>query len=190
MSLSCSQMSSLMTFYINNRLEYPLKQMFEQHLENCPSCREKYNTLLKIMDNFSKAKEIIDNMDFAQYSEFEEELEKENEKDYVLVQNLSAYSDNELSADESLKVKKYIISNSSARKTLEEFYALKKLLNNSFEKSSNKFKEDYSKCIMKQLDLKEECHKGGSRLKVASIFIFLMTSLTLGLIYVVSSMLI
>ncbi len=79
---------------------------------------------------------------------------------------------------------------SSARKTLEEFYALKKLLNNSFEKSSNKFKEDYSKCIMKQLDLKEECHKGGSRLKVASIFIFLMTSLTLGLIYVVSSMLI
>ena len=170
MSLSCSQMSSLMTFYINNRLEYPLKQMFEQHLENCPSCREKYNTLLKIMDNFSK--------------------EKENEKDYVLVQNLSAYSDNELSADESLRVKKYIISNSSARKTLEEFYALKKLLNNSFEKSSNKFKEDYSKCIMKQLDLKEECQKGGSRLKVASIFIFLMTSLTLGLIYVVSSMLI
>ena len=43
---------------------------------------------------------------------------------------------------------------------------------------------------MKQLDIKEEYYKGGSQLKVASIFIFLLTYLTVGLIYVVSSMLI
>ena len=67
------------------------------------------------MSKFSEAKNYIDNIKYEHPIEI-----KDEEKDYVLVQSLSAYSDNELSADESLRVKKYIISNSSARKTLEE----------------------------------------------------------------------
>lgn len=185
MSLSCSQVSSLMTFYINNKLNYPVKQMFEDHLKNCPACYEKYIALVEIMSKFSEAKNYIDNIKYEHPIEI-----KDEEKDYVLVQSLSAYSDNELSEQDSLKVKKYIITNLSARKTLEEFCSLKNILKESFEKSSNKFKIDFSKNIMKQLDIKEEYYKGGSQLKVASIFIFLVTSLTVGLIYVVSSMLI
>ena len=57
---------------------------------------------------------------------------KDEEKDYVLVQSLSAYSDNELSEQDSLKVKKYIITNLSARKTLEEFCSLINILKESF----------------------------------------------------------
>ena len=186
MNLSCSQVSSLMTFYINNKLNYPVKKMFEEHLKNCPKCYEKYMALLDIMTKFSEAKEYIDNI------KYERNLENsaEDEKDYVLVQSLSAYSDNELSEEESLRVKKYIITNLSARKTLEDLCSLKKVIKDSFDKSSSKFKIDFSKNVMKQLDLKEEYYKGGSQLKVASIFIFLVTSLTVGLIYVVSSMLI
>ena len=62
---------------------------------------------------------------------------------------------------------------------MEEFCSLKNILKESFEKSSNKFKIDFSKNIMKQLDIKEEYYKGGSQLKVASIFIFLLTSLVI-----------
>lgn len=186
MTLTCAQAGSLMTFYINNKLKYPLKQMFEEHLENCPACYEKYKTLIKVMLQMSEAKDYIDNIEIEE----KKQTSPEDEKKYVLVQSLSAYSDNELEEAESLKVKKYVITNLTARKTLEELFALKKMLKDSFDKTSNKFKEDYSKDIMKRLDLNEEYYRSGSRLKVASIFIFLLTSLTLGLFYIVSSMLI
>lgn len=185
MSLSCSQVSSLMTFYINNKLNYPVKEMFEEHLKNCPKCYEKYIALVEIMTKLSEAKDYINNIKYEHTIE-----NQDQEKDYVLVQSLSAYSDNELSEEESLRVKKYIITNLSARKTLEDFCSIKKILNDSFKKSSNRFKMDFSKNVMRELDLKGEYYKGGSQLKVASIFIFLVTSLTVGLIYVVSSMLI
>ena len=65
MSLSCSQVSSLMTFYINNKLNYPVKQMFEDHLKNCPACYEKYIALVEIMSKFSEAKNYIDNIKYS-----------------------------------------------------------------------------------------------------------------------------
>ncbi|MBR1907481.1 zf-HC2 domain-containing protein [bacterium] len=190
MHLSCSQIGSLLTFYINGKLNYPISEMVQEHLEECSSCQEKYQALLNIKLKFVKAKEYLDSINFAE--ELAEDCPKsfEQEEDYALVQNLSAYSDNELSDDESLKLKKYVITNLSARRALEEIYDLRTMLKSSFNKSEIQLKEDYAKSVLTKLNIDEEIRRGGSRLKVASVLIFVLTSFTVGLIYLITNMLV
>jgi len=190
MHLTCSQICSLLSFYINGKLNYPLNDMLQEHLESCPSCQEKYQTLLNIKLKFVKAKEYLDSIDVANELIDDYSSVSETEKDYALVQNLSAYSDNELSDEESLKLKKYIISNLSARRALEEIYDLRTVLRKSFDIYEAQLKEDYAKNVLNKLNIDDEIKRGGSRLKVASVLIFVLTSFTVGLIYIITNMLV
>ena len=186
MKLSCSQINSLLKFYVEDKLNGQIKELLENHLETCPSCSEKYKVLLNIKIGFIQAKDYLDSIksenDFKETANYE--------PNYVMVKNLSAYSDNELSDEESLKVKKYIIKNLSGRQALEELYDLRNVMKKSFDKYESLIKEDYSKKILSKIRLEEEVARGGSKLKIASVLIFILTSFTVGIIYFITNYLV
>ena len=84
--------------------------------------------------------------------EFEEPKQYYTKQYEDFKHNLSAYIDNELDANESLRIKKIAISNPLARKDLEDMYQFKKMLHNSFEKTRSDWKNDYSKLIINKLE--------------------------------------
>ena len=99
--------------------------------------------------------------------------------------NLSAYVDNELPPEENIKIKKFTINNKKARKELENTYSIRKLMNDSFQKTKSESRQDFSKNVMKQLDMSSEASLGfHPLLKVAIAFV--MTVLVLSAIIVFS----
>lgn len=172
-NLTCTQVSALLSFYIDDKLSAHLKQFVEEHLEVCPACRAKLEALKSMVKSLKEVHEKLNKVETAK------------EDDSLTVQynsfrtNLSAYVDNELSDEENIKVKKYVIANPKARKELENLYALKKAMQNSFERTKNDVKTDYSKLIMKQIDIHEEIYGYDSFARVVAIFVAILTVFTL-----------
>ena len=97
-NLNCNQVTALLTFFIENKLNPKLMQNVEYHLNLCPACREKYFNLRKMLNNFQEIKNKIIEPD-------ETEDVSYKEKQYKLFrENLSAYVDNELNDEENLRI--------------------------------------------------------------------------------------
>lgn len=147
MDLTCSQTEMLLSFYFDGDLKENLRQKVEEHLQICPICRAKYDTLVKLINDMRNGiSELIDDT--------KEEKEINNNTDYKT--HLSAYMDNELDDENNIKVKKLMISNKNARKYLEDSYALKHAMSNSFEKQKNEARQDFTKDVLKALDITED----------------------------------
>ena len=100
MEITCAQMDVLLSFYIEGDLSKALKIKVEEHLKNCSSCRAKYNIVKGMLDDLKSS---IDDK--------EEICSANSNSQYRIFQNnQSAYIDNELPSDESIKIKKYTIS--------------------------------------------------------------------------------
>lgn len=164
-NLTCTQVSALLAFYLEDKLSTQLKQFVEAHLKICPTCSAKYDALKDMVKSLKevherlaliKSDEVVA-VEASQYDEFK--------------LNLSAYVDNELSDAENIKVKKYVISNAKARQDLEKLYNLKKVLHNSFERSKHDVKGDYSRAILKRIDIQEEIYGPDSFARVVALFI-------------------
>lgn len=172
-NLTCTQVSALLSFYIDNKLSCQLKQFVEAHLSTCPACRAKLDALQNMVKSLKEVHEKLadvktdphENSDSEQYNNFKT--------------NLSAYVDNELSDEENIKIKKYVISNVKAREDLENMYKLKKVLNNSFEKAKHDAKEDYARYILRRIDIHEEVYAPDSFAKVVALFIVILTVFTI-----------
>lgn len=172
-NLTCTQVSALLSFYVDNKLSTQLTQFVEAHLKICPACKAKCEALKLIVKNLREAHEKMSNIgpssetsaSNAQYEEFQA--------------NLSAYIDNELTDEENIKVKKYVISNAKARGDLEKLYNLKKVMHNSFERTKNEVKDDYSKFVLKRIDIQEEIYGPDSFARVVALFITIMALFTI-----------
>jgi len=173
--LTCSQVVALLSFYIDGKTSYQVTNFIQSHLCTCQSCREKYLVMAKIFNEFSTAKEQIDNIEPQKTIPVSSYSDNFKEK-------MSAYLDSELPDDESLKFKKYAIANPPVRGELEGMYKVKNALNNSFEKTKNNFKDDFTKDIIVKLDIKDTMQIQEPILKVASIFIFLIVFASVWLI--------
>lgn len=68
----------------------------------------------------------------------------------IFQNNLSAYIDNELPSDESIKIKKYTINNKKARKELEDTYNIRRLMSESFNKTKMDARQDFSRNVIRQ----------------------------------------
>lgn len=172
MKLTCAQMDVLITFYIDKELSDTLKSQVEEHLKKCPTCRAKYDIVKSMINELKKT-----------YKESTKSLKTEQEKSYKTTQqfkifknNLSAYLDNELSNEESLKIKKFTINNLQARKELENNYNIRKLMHDSFKKNEAEAKRDFSKQVLKQLEL-EEVATSGFHPAIKLLIIFTISSL-------------
>lgn len=176
MEITCTQMDVLISFYIEGDLSKVLKGKVEEHLKNCPTCRAKFEIINSLLKDL---KESVEN-------EQEEALSTIQNSQYRLFQNnLSAYVDNELPPEENIKIKKFTINNKKARKELENTYSIRKLMNDSFQKTKSESRQDFSKNVMKQLDMSSEASLSfHPLLKVAIAFV--MTVLVLSAIIVFS----
>ncbi len=169
--LTCDQVSALLNFYVEDKLSTKLSEYVRQHLENCPSCMEKYLQMKNMLNKF---------MDI-QNEEHENPYATKQYEDFKA--NLSAYVDNELNNFESIKIKKIAISNPLARQDLENIYTFKKLIHSSFEKTKTEFKYDYSKNIICQLQNENpEEKKFDPFLKLTAAFFIMISCIVAGVI--------
>ena len=176
MEITCIQMDVLISFYIEGDLSKALKEKVEEHLKSCPACRAKFEIISSLLKDL---RESIEN-------EQEEVVQTGANSQYRLFKNnLSAYVDNELPAEENIKIKKFTINNKRARKELENTYNIRKLMNDSFKKTKSESRHDFSRNVMKQLDMTNEANLGfHPLLKVAIAFV--ITVLVLSAIIVFS----
>lgn len=173
-NLTCTQVGALLSFYLDNKLSNDLKCFVDAHLANCPTCRLKLETLKTMIKNLREVQ--------CELSCVKQDIEPKKVEDEVYNEfktNLSAYIDNELKDEDNIRVKKYIISNPKARKEVESMYNLRNLLKNSFEKTKNDCKEDFTKNIFRRIDIKEEVYgNSDSFSKVVAIFVLIFTVFT------------
>ena len=174
--LNCNQVVTLLTFYIENKLDNNLSRCVREHLNHCEKCQEKYIKLKKILENFSEIKTKIqeeETIDVKQYETPQYETFKAN---------LSAYIDNELSDNENIKIKKIAISNPLARRDLEEVYAFKQLLSSSFNRTKNELKQDYAKRTLEKMYAKSTGKDSNQFYKLVGIFACIMAFMLIGIV--------
>ncbi len=166
--LTCNQVIALMSFYVEDKINTKLKKYVDDHLKKCSKCREIYLQSQKISAHILKLASDNDNSQFhtKQYEEFRDKL--------------SAYIDNELDENESIRIKKIAISNPLARKDLENMYSYKQIMHQAFNKTKNEFKGDYSKLVLNQLGNKS--YKIDPLKKIVIYFIGLISILIIGLV--------
>ncbi len=148
MEISCAQMDVLISFYLEGDLSKTLKSKVEEHLKKCPACRAKFDIIKSMLNDLRSS-----------LDENEEEVftpAASNTQYKVFKNNLSAYVDNELPSEENIKIKKFTINNKRARKDLEDTYNIRKLMNDSFHKTRDEARQDFSRNVLKQLNLNEE----------------------------------
>lgn len=160
MKLTCTQMDVLISFYLEGDLSKALKSQVEEHLKNCPACRAKYD-IIKTMLSDLKNSFGYEEEEPVSAPSFQDSGNQTTSGQYrVFKNNLSAYIDNELSDEESIKIKKFTINNQKARKDLEDSYNIRKLMNDSFKKSKAESRQDFSRNVIRQLELEEEATSG------------------------------
>ena len=152
MKITCSQFENLLSFYMNNDLSDALKTAFEEHMKECNYCREKYAVVHSIVDNIKDAyNQFIysdENGVGVNMTKYAENRADKNENsdmydDYNNVE-LSAYIDNELPDDRSIKIRRSIGSRPKVRKKIERLYKLRKIMHNCQIEAKNSFRTDYS----------------------------------------------
>ena len=181
MEITCVQMDVLISFYIDGDLSASLREKVEEHLKFCPTCRAKYNILSTLFDNMKSSLEDDDEEENFAESYVASLYPTREYKSFK--NNLSAYMDNELPPEDSIKMKKYTIKNKNARKELENNYNIRKLMNDSFRKTRAGMKKDFSKNVMKQIKTNDKSILDFNPLiKVAASFV--MTVLLLSAIIV------
>ncbi len=183
--LSCDQVSALMSFYIENRLSGKLVEHIQRHLDGCPECREKFESLQELFGSFASIKSGLGD----KYKEDFEESEKDEFETRFLTKqydefklNLSAYVDNELDDSQNIKIKKMAISNPLARQDLEDMFTFKKVLHMSFEKTKNDAKTDFSRQVLSQLN--QNSRRIDPFIQIAIIFGAMVSAVITGVVWI------
>lgn len=167
--LTCNQVSALINFYIEGKLNSRLKEYFELHLKVCPRCKEKVTQLKKILSRFSP--NIVQKV-----------KSESNKAEYKIFRQLCAYLDNELNTQENIRVKKMTISNPKARQELEKLYKFQKALQGAYQKTKNEIKYDYSKNVLSKVEDGYD-YTTNYFYKLATLFALLLIAIIAGFIY-------
>lgn len=168
--LTCQQVSALINFYIEGKLNPRLREYINLHIEKCPACKKKIEELKKILAKYKN------NNDAKIKQNAEEKLPEES------IHKISAYIDNELNSSENIKIKKLTISNPIARKELENMYKFRKIIHTAYEKTKNETHFDYSKLILSNMRDTND-YSTSYFYKLAGLFVILITAIIGGFIY-------
>ena len=158
MKLTCAQMDVLISFYLEEELSSSLKSQVEEHMKNCATCRAKFEIIKSMLNDLKNSLDLEDENIPAKKEEFKTTATSKQYR--VFKNNLSAYIDNELTNDENIKIKKFTINNESARQDLQDNYNIRKLMNDSFKKVKSDARQDFSRNVLRQLELEEEATLG------------------------------
>lgn len=176
--LACNQVTSLLSYYIDGKVSSQISYFIENHLKHCKTCRERYEMLQRVVSDFQSVKKKIDSikppecMPISAYStSFKEKM--------------SAYLDNELTDEESLRFKRYAIANPPVRKELEGMFKVKNAMNICFEKTKNNLKEDFSRNVINEVKMEELIYEHEPLLlKILAVFIFMFVFLSISAIVI------
>ena len=179
MKITCSQMDVLISFYVEGELSPSLKSQVEEHMKNCKVCKAKYDIIKSMITDLKNVFDAETAEDALQATSGK----VVSQQYHLFKDNLSAYLDNELTNDENIKIKKFTINNKIARKELEDSYNIRRLMNESFNKSKSDTRQDFSKNVIKQLELEEEAalgfHPAIKLLIMFTISVLVITSIVL-----------
>lgn len=164
-NFNCTQVESLINYYIEGKLAPTLKESLEEHLGKCPQCRKKIEQLQKIMYQYKQ----------------KEDINKAN-TDKQFIKELSAYVDNELDTSENVRIKKITISNPTARQRLESMYNYQKLMHSAYERTKNNIKFDYSKNVVSMLNENTDYTTIYFK-NLAVVIVFLLVAIVTGFLY-------
>ncbi len=164
--LICKKVTSMMSLYIDDKLNDEHKAFVEEHFKNCPQCYQRYKEMKNIIENLKLSYEKIINK-----VENIETISLFNIREYEkFYNNISAYVDNELSYEEGIEFRKYLLKSKSARGDLKNIYTLQSNVKESISHCIEKSNVNLSKKIIKIL--KEENKPTPNRyfIKVAAVF--------------------
>ncbi len=141
-NMICSKVNSMLALFIDGKLTTMQEEFVKDHLATCNGCRTKYDYLKKLVDTLKSS-----------YQENKEQIKtasgglKIKEYEYYK-QNLSAYFDNELPFEDSVRFKKYIMKIPLARQELQRVYDLQQMLKNNWIYNQKKLNQDFSKSVI------------------------------------------
>ncbi len=175
----CKKVTSMLSMYIENKLEEKDKLLIENHFMFCSDCYQKYLEMKNIMENLHlEYKKML--------NEFEriEANKMFNIREYeVFYQNISPYIDDELCYDDSIKFRKYLLKSKPARAELATAYGLKNNIRHSIAMYKDNLNINFSKNIIKKL--KEETKDSFDNVykRAGIVLAFMVFSLILGTFY-------
>lgn len=143
----CKKVVSMLSLYIENKLDLEDRIYVENHFIECSDCYQKYLEMKEIMNNLHFEYEKLLN-------EFEriESNNVFNIREYeMFYKNISPYIDDELSYDESISFRKYLLKSKPARNELANAYGLKNNIKHSVSDFKSGLNLNFSKKIVKQL---------------------------------------
>lgn len=143
----CRKVVSMMSLYIENKLDEEDRAFVEQHFSKCSDCYQKYLEMQEIITNLHFEYEKL-------LSEFEriETNKMFNIREYEqFYKNISPYIDDELCYDDCIKFRKYLLKSKPARAELASAYGLKNNIKHSVDMFKEKVNINYSKKVMRRL---------------------------------------
>ncbi len=146
----CKKVISLLSMYIENKLEEKDKLFVENHFMFCSDCYQKYLEMKNIMDNLHFEYEKMIN----EFNRIEANKVFNIREYEVFYQNISPYIDDELCYDDSIKFRKYLLKSKPARAELATAYGLKNNIRQSIAMYKDNLNINFSKNIINKL--KEE----------------------------------
>ena len=166
MVLNCRQVEMLLSFYIDGDLSYDLRKSINEHLSYCTSCKNKYDLLKNFYADMENSYVNLTNIKPKSFEQTKEQYS-------FFKNNLSAYIDNELSAEETIKLKKYTINNQKAKHELEKSYKLKSMLQDDFIKTKNNMKSNFSEKVLAEINTSKKLNRIDFYLKTMALIIII-----------------
>ncbi len=153
-NIDCKKILSLLSLFIEDKLDDENKFIVETHLLKCGDCYKKYIEMKNVMSNLHfEYEKLVDEFNKIDTDKTFNIKEYEN-----FYNNISPYIDDELSYEDSLKFRKYLLSSKTARKDLSNAYKLRNNIKQSVTGLENNLNFNFSKKILKRL--KEENNDG------------------------------
>lgn len=143
----CKKINSLIALYVENKLGLEEQKIVEQHLIDCPECRDKYVQMKDAIKNLRKSYENL----LEEFKQMEENNLFKIKEHEVFFANISSYIDNELPYNDAVKFRKYLLKSKPAQKGLREAYSLENKLQKTFRDYSDNLRINYSKNIIDKL---------------------------------------
>ena len=144
---TCKKVLSLLSAYIENKLDIEDKLFIENHFIQCESCHQKYLEMKNVINNLHK-----------DYSKLISELEQiESNRIFSIREyesfysNISPYIDDELCYNDSIKFRRYLLKSKPARIELAQAYNLKNNIKHSITNYKDSIKINFSPKIIKRL---------------------------------------
>ena len=143
----CKKVVSMLSLYIENKLDDVDREFIEHHFSKCSECYQKYLEMQEIITNLHFEYEKL-------LSEFEriEANKMFNIREYEqFYKNISPYIDDELCYDDCIKFRKYLLKSKPARAELASAYGLKNNIKNSVAMFKDKINVNFSKKVINRL---------------------------------------